>query len=302
MTADQDQAGDEPLRAVVPRERIWLHGLLLLLTFFTMLIAGARDEIGGELGDLWQAPQLILRGLPYAGALLAILVAHEMGHYLVARKNGVDQSLPFFIPAPTLFGTMGAVIFMRKLPRNRRQLFDVAVTGPIAGLVLAIPATIVGLMWSQPIEAGQLPASNVALGSSLLFQVLIQVLKPEAAETGVMLHPLAFAGWTGMFVTSLNLIPVGQLDGGHLLYALLGRRQVAVSAFVLLALLAIGVLFRSPVWVVWVMILVLLGFRHPPVSELEPSLGPGRWVIGVIMLIVFLATFTVVPAGVPVSP
>jgi membrane-associated protease RseP (regulator of RpoE activity) len=254
-------------------------------------------------------------GLPFAVTLLVILLAHEMGHFLTAHSHGVDQSPPFFIPAPTLFGTLGAVILMRSQPPNRRVLLKVAVMGPYAGLLLAVPAAAWGLTQSTPIDVNDMPAGSVWFGSSLLFHGLEQVFSPNGSD--VVLHPVAVAGWVGMFVTSLNLIPAAQLDGGHIAYALFGRSQEKISLVVVLLLLGTGMFISclgdpntpgatgGEVWILWALLLFVIGLRHPPVRDESIPLTPAQKFNGGIALVVFVLTFIPVPVkmlGVPSAP
>ncbi|MBI3178920.1 MAG: site-2 protease family protein, partial [Deltaproteobacteria bacterium] len=256
-----------PPPALRKPRRSWVHATLFGATFVSAMLAQtlprvAARSFGDAMGRVLSEPRLLLLGLPFAITLMAILVAHEMGHYLTARRYGVDQSLPYFIPAPTFFGTLGAIILMRSQPADRRVLLNVAVMGPYAGLLLAIPATAWGLAHSV---AGEPP---LRFGSSLLFGWLNGWFAPEVAVLD--LHPVALAGWVGLFVTSLNLIPAAQLDGGHVAYALFGRKQERFSLAVVLALLALGLALgfeRGTVWIFWALFLFVIGVRHPPVRD-----------------------------------
>jgi len=244
-------------------------------------------------------PAKLLDGVPFAFTLLAILGTHEFGHYFTARHYGASVSLPFFIPAPPpifLFGTMGAVIRMRSPARDRNSLFDIAVAGPLAGLVVAIPALLLGLSWSR--VGMVLPEhTGITFGDSILMRGLTWlVFGPIPQGMDVFVHPVALAGWVGLFVTALNLFPVGQLDGGRIVYALFGpwHRQVSIATFV--ALMALGALFRSPNWIVFAgLILLLMGFHHaPPLDDLTP-ISPRRYVLGVFCLILLVLLIPPVP-------
>ncbi len=288
-----------PEASVPPRRpRLWVHALLFFVTFLSATWSQSMDWAGaGTVSDLLlsplRSPARLADGLLFAFTLMAILLAHEMGHYLTARRYGVDQSLPYFIPAPTLFGTFGAVILMRSQPPSRRVLLKVAVMGPYAGMLLALPAAAWGLAHSTPIEA---TGAEGALGESLLWQGLDALFGPEAED--IVLHPIGLAGWAGLFVTSLNLIPAAQLDGGHVAYALFGRRQALVSKLVVGALLLTGVVMGMPegtVWIVWAVLLTLIGLKHPPVrDEALPLLTRDR-VSGYLALALFVLTFMPVP-------
>jgi membrane-associated protease RseP (regulator of RpoE activity) len=197
-------------------------------------------------------------GLAYSAAIMTILLCHEMGHYIMCRRYRVSSTLPLFVPLPYIspFGTMGAVIFMRQLGENRRVLFDIGIAGPLAGLVPSLVATVWGLAHSQVIPLPPAGFAGIRLGNSLLFSGLQSWLHPGMGPgQDLMLHPVAYAGWAGLFVTALNLLPIGQLDGGHVIYGLFGRRSVYV-AWTFLAALAVLAVF-NPEW--WVLVAILLG-------------------------------------------
>ena len=268
-----------PPAAAQPRRRQrWaLHIALFLATFVSAMWfqsidwAQASSWADALLGP-WRHPAQLHDGFVFAVTLLTILLAHEMGHYLVARHYGVDQTLPYFIPAPTLFGTLGAVILMRSMPPDRRVLLRVAAAGPFAGLLLALPAAAWGLAHSLPPTVPPSPNEPVA-GTSLLWGWLVHTFAPASGDF-INLHPVAFAAWAGLLVTAINLIPAAQLDGGHIAYALFGRRQLTLSRVVVVLLLGMGVFFNPQgggvVWLVWAVLLTLLGLRHPPVRDEAP--------------------------------
>ena len=248
------------------------NALLLLATLATTTWAGAS-----HLGvDLRRQPSEWLVGLPYALALLAILGVHEMGHFLAARRRGVHVSLPYFIPAPSFLGTFGALIQMRGTLRDRATYFDVAVAGPLAGLVAALLALAVGLTGeSTSVHGGMTPTS------SALFAGVYALVTGAPVRTPVMLGPLAFAGWIGLAVTALNLVPVGQLDGGHIAYALLGRERAALLAhWIIAAMVLVGLLYSSH-WLIWALFVWLLaGTWHPAAADDATPLTPGRRLLG----------------------
>ena len=229
-----------PLAAVIGKRRVWVNLVFFLLTVASTFIAGALP-IGAipfvNFNPLSE-PMNVLHGIQFAGTLLAILVTHEFGHYFTARFYNASVSLPFFIPVPPpfLFGTLGAIISMRSPTRNRNSLFDIAVAGPLAGLAVALPALWVGLQWSH--VAAVPDGGSVAFGDSLLTSLLTYLrFGPVPHGQDVFIHPMALAAWVGLFVTALNLFPVGQLDGGRIAYALLGPRHRIVSIGTFLALL-----------------------------------------------------------------
>lgn len=266
--------------------RPWLHWLLFGLTFLTTTWAGAAHQ--GV--NLLQQPGRFIVGLPYAIGLLTILGVHELGHYFTARRHGIQVTPPFFIPVPFALGTFGAFIQMRSPVENRRSLFDVAVAGPLAGLAIAIPALLIGLQTSavipgQPIEGDGLAPHMVggtSAGSSLLFALVAKIALPEALRYGYVLQlsPLAFAGWLGLLITALNLLPIGQLDGGHAARAMFGQRiGGTISSLAMWSLLLLG-LFVWPGLLTWAIIVFFIaGTAAPPLNDLVP-LSPGRRWLG----------------------
>jgi Zn-dependent protease len=260
----------------------WVHGALLLLTFVTTTWAGASHQGVNLLDD----PGRFAIGLPYSVGLLLILGAHELGHYFAARRHRIQVTPPYFIPAPFALGTFGAFISMRGPVPDRRALFDVAVAGPLAGLAFAIPALLFGLRHSRVVVNDAGPAlthAGVEIGSSFLMATLSNLaLGPTAVEGHqLLLHPLAFAGWLGLLVTALNLLPIGQLDGGHIAHALFGsRRSHTISVVALFALFFLA-LFVWPGLMMWAFIVFFLAGTHdtPAVDDLTP-LGPLRQALG----------------------
>jgi len=271
---------------------------LFLITVFTTLWAGAFQAYGGPLRGPWDFlkahPDELWRGIPFAGTLLFILVTHELGHFLLSRIHRVPASWPLFIPGPPHFiGTFGAVIRMRGPILDRRALFDIGVAGPLAGFVVAVAALVVGLSLSTVVDRSA--SFGLQLGEPLLLQfiswLVIGTLPPQA---DVLLHPVAFAAWFGLFVTSLNLIPIGQLDGGHVAYALWGRRQKTM-AFALVPILIVLGFVGWPGWFLWAFMAGAFGLGHPPVANPRAALGRGRIVVGWIALGVFVLTFAPIP-------
>ena len=294
--------GSEPIVSPPPApEKLWLHVFLFLLTFLATTLPFSSSNPGESpleamlLGPL-RDPVRLLAGLRFSLPLMSILLAHESGHYLTARRYGVNQSLPYFIPAPgTYFGTMGAVIVMRSTPPSRPALLNVAVMGPYAGVLLAIPAAAWGLAHSPPIAPETLTGTSIVFGSSLLFQALEYLFSPNG--TDVLLHPVGLAGWVGLLITSLNLIPVGQLDGGHVSYALTGRYHIFISRTVIVLLIALSLYLGKDglLWIFWAVILSIFGLRHPPVERpAVPLSGPQR-LNACASMILFALTFTPVP-------
>jgi membrane-associated protease RseP (regulator of RpoE activity) len=295
-----------------------LHAFLFLVTVTSVLHTGAEYALGA--GKVDSVGALLVHGWRYALPLMLILLCHEFGHYVAARLHGVDASLPFFIPAPVIsaFGTMGAVIRMREDIRSRNALLDIGAAGPLAGLAIALPVLVVGLATS-PVERHL--GWGRQEGQSLLYLLLKRaVIGPIPAGYDVSLNSTAYAGWVGLFVTALNLLPIGQLDGGHIAYALFGKAQDRVSRWVhagLLGMFAINVYwFAVPVllagargdalwyglgntafWLFWFGLLHLMrrlgGDDHPPTEPGE--LSPGRRVVAIISLIIFVLLFMPTP-------
>ena len=268
----------------------YLNILLFILTFISTVTVGAMHE--GV--DVVAEPMKIYKGLPFSVTLLLILLFHEFSHYLASIRHQIETSLPYFIPAPTLFGTFGAVIRMKSPITTKNALIDIGASGPVAGFIISVLATIVGLSFSKVLPV-QNAADFISLGDSLLFKFLTKVIigtVPSGYD--VYLHPVALAGWIGFFVTSLNLIPVGQLDGGHILYALLGEKHTIVSKILVGIMLIMGLLLWEG-WIIWGVLLIILGFRHPPIVYSEMLLDPKRKIVGWISLAIFVLTFTPVP-------
>jgi membrane-associated protease RseP (regulator of RpoE activity) len=266
-----------------------VHVVLFLLTLLTTTMAGSFSAGVNPLEDL----RLLVHGLPFSATLMTILLVHEMGHFLVARWHGVEATPPYFIPGPPfLIGTFGAFIRMRT-PTNRRALFDVGAAGPWAGFLVAIPAVIYGLSISTvgpPVEEPE----GLLLGDSLAFAALARLaLGVSPAEVTITLHPIALAGWFGLFVTFLNLLPVGQLDGGHVVYALLGRFHRLVARLGLAVILGLAFLGWNG-WLIWAVLVTMIGLDHPPTVDdtpLDPRRRLGAW----LTVGLFVVTFMPVP-------
>jgi membrane-associated protease RseP (regulator of RpoE activity) len=272
--------------------------VLFLLTIFTTLWAGSYQAYQGPIRGPWDFllahPDTLWRGIPFAGALLFILTTHELGHYLLSRIHRVPASLPLFIPGPPHFiGTFGAIIRMRGPILGRRALFDIGVAGPLAGFVVAVAALVVGLSLSTVVE--RTGAQGLHLGEPLLLQFMSWlVIGPVPPESDIILHPIGFAAWFGLFITSLNLIPIGQLDGGHVAYALWGGRQ-RIMAFAFIPILLVLGFVGWPGWFLWAFMAGIWGLGHPPVMDPSTPLGRGRTIVGWIALVVFVLTFVPKP-------
>jgi membrane-associated protease RseP (regulator of RpoE activity) len=270
-------------------QRVWVHIILFLLTFFSTLYIGALYEGVNPAQDIF----LILKGLPFSLALLAILGSHELGHYYFSKKHRLDASLPYFIPFPSFVGTLGAFIRIRSPIPSRKALLDIGIAGPLTGMTVAVPLTIIGLKLSKfQMVTGD--GITLYFGSSFLFGFLSSLLKNTPPPgMALILHPIAFAGWIGFFVTALNLIPMGQLDGGHIAYALLGRhhKKVSMATFFILVLMA----KLWPGWLIWAILGFLIGFGHPPPLNEISTLDKGRKLLAVFAFLILILTFTPAP-------
>lgn len=255
--------------------RIWVHILLFVLTVASTWVTG---------------------GPGYSITVVLILLGHELGHYFMSRRYGMRATLPFFLPFPfSPFGTLGAVIRMESHLSSRKALFDTGVAGPLAGLCLSIPAIVIGLRLSEAIPVSQLKEGTIRLADPLLFSLIQRLVMGNVAEnTEILLHPIGYAGWVGLFVTALNLLPVGQLDGGHIVYAFFGKKSRAIF------LIAIGVMafitvFYNPGWLLLLILIILFGFRHPAPMDDETPLDGKRKVIGGLTFLAFFLSFTPAP-------
>ncbi|HLB90065.1 MAG TPA: site-2 protease family protein [Terriglobales bacterium] len=307
-----------PVEVVVvppPKRRYWLHILLFLATIFTTLVVGARmefnflhnlppfysndDSLSSIFPLTWalQASHILL-GIPFSLTLMLILLAHEMGHYLCCRYYGVSATLPFFIPFPTLFGTMGAFIRIRSPIRSRTALFDIGIAGPIAGFVVAVAVLILAMPHSKPMTLAA-AGSDVQLGYPLIFHIVWATLPSGnfhgggSSLQGIYFHPTAIAAWVGMFATALNLLPGGQLDGGHIVFSLAPRVHKQVSQLTILALIPMALFFWTG-WLVWAILLRISGLRHPMVMDWPGVTGGRRWLAAFALLMLVL-TFAAEP-------
>ena len=281
-----------PRPAPKPPRRL-LHLGLLLATVVTTVIAGALQQGVNPL----ETPELLYKGIPFSFTLLLILGAHEMGHYLVSRQHHLDVSLPYFIPAPPIpfiIGTFGAFIRIRSPIRDKRALLDVGCAGPLTGVLVSIPVILVGLKLSTVTIIGG-GEGSLTLGEPLLFKLLSWLaLGPLTSDQNIVLHPVAFAGWIGLLVTALNLIPVGQLDGGHVAYALFPEHHRYISLVSLGLLVICGVIFWTG-WLLWAALIAFLGWRHPPPYQFWVPLDRRHRVLGIITIAVFVLTFSPAP-------
>jgi membrane-associated protease RseP (regulator of RpoE activity) len=285
------------------RDRVWVHILLFLATIASTTLVGALhyESFAGDFGasDVTLGfGALAIRGLWYSGTILGILGCHELGHYFACRYYDVDASLPFFLPAPLpLTGTLGAFIRIREPIPSKRMLFDIGIAGPIAGFLVAIPTLIVGLLLSRVVV---LPPNlqGLTLGEPLLFKLVSWVIWGATPDGyTVNMHPMAFAAWFGLLATSLNLFPIGQLDGGHISYAVLGRRSSLVTLVMIAA--AIVLTWFSASWLVWTVLMVIMlltfGRHHPRTFDENVPLDRTRTFLALFAVLMFALCFTPAP-------
>lgn len=271
------------------RTKVLLPLILLILTIITTVITGCLYEGVNPLKE----PAGILKGVPFSAALIFILGTHELGHYFASRRHKVSATLPYFIPGPPIppmIGTFGAVIKMKSAITNRRALIDIGASGPIVGFIASVIVTYVGLKYSLIIQDVK-GEGTLTLGSSLIFKALSYLefgTVPEGFD--VLLHSVAFAGWIGFFITFLNLLPIGQLDGGHIVYAHFGPRHSYVSYAVVGLLVILGTI-GWPGWLVWAALVTIIGLRHPPLADPYLGIGLVRQGVSVTALLVFVLTF-----------
>lgn len=252
-----------------------------------------RDGLVHALGT---DPSLLLRGLPFSLALISILLSHEMGHYLTCRYYGIRATLPYFIPAPTLVGTFGAFIRIRSPIQHRAALLEVGIAGPIAGFLVALPVLALSMKEARyvPLDS-DLVTGGISLGDPLIFKLfewLMGTAPPDGME--LYLNPIGFAAWVGFLVTALNLLPVGQLDGGHVAYALSRRAHRIISRSFVFGLILMGIWFWTG-WFVWAILLLVLGVRHPPTLDDARPLESRQTLLGWIGLAMFVLCFTPTP-------
>jgi membrane-associated protease RseP (regulator of RpoE activity) len=277
----------------------WINLILFFGTILTTLLAGAFWQ--GV--DYFSNPRLLLSpvpvfraGLPFSISLLLILLFHEFGHYIAARLNKVNVTLPYFVPAPTIIGTFGAFIRSKSAFMNRRQLLDVAAAGPLAGLIVAIIVLVIGTNGSHFGPIPQQSGGYISFGESLLQKFITILVKgPTPQNQVLMINSIALAGWVGLLVTMFNLLPIGQLDGGHIMYALFGKTQKTLAYAAMAGLLILSYWWNG--WAFWLILTLILKPVHPPTLIDEIPLGRGRKAIGYISIVAFILCFMPVPIG-----
>ena len=288
-------------------KRVWLNILLFAVTVAATFFVGFSWSIGYKYADLFSQnpelvvdpsmifnPEIVILSLIYAVVLLGILLGHEMGHFLACRYYNIDATLPYFIPAPTFIGTMGAFIRIRSPITKKQQLFDIGIAGPLTSFILSLPAVGVGMYLSKAVPS--LPEeTSILFGDPLILELVEKIFFkgiPEGFD--IVPHPIAFAGWVGVLVTALNLFPVGQLDGGHVVYAVFGKKSSKLAPYILGIFIVLGVVFWIG-WFVWAVLIYFLGLKHPHIYDEEKSLSSGRKLLGVLCLIIFALSFTPEP-------
>ncbi len=283
-----------------------LHWLLLGLTLCTTTLVGVVltrsfqtnqplyiDQYLNVFSILQARPMLLLDGLAFSITLMTILLAHELGHYFACRYYGIDASLPYFLPFPLPpIGTMGAFIRIRSPIYTRQALFDVGIAGPLAGFVVLVPALLIGIAESKIIP-GIAQRGELIFGIPAIQRIFEWIIFPHVRSADILLHPIARAAWVGILATALNLLPIGQLDGGHILYAFVGRRHKLLSRIFVVALIPLGI-FYSPSWFVWAALLFFFALRHPVIYDIT-RLDKNRVALGIVALVIFLLTFTLAP-------
>jgi membrane-associated protease RseP (regulator of RpoE activity) len=287
-----------------PRPRYWLHLLLLVLTLLTTTVAGAGmaqafragqpfriDDIYGY-QQAWNDPSYLWQGLPFSLTLVGVLLAHELGHYFTARYYLVDASLPYFLPVPTLIGTFGAFIRIRSAILSKRILFDVGIAGPLAGFATLLVPLVAGVALSR-VAPGVNAQGDVVFGIPLLVRAVEAAVFPGVAPEDIYLHPMARAAWVGVLATALNLLPIGQLDGGHIVYAFLGERTKYLSWLLVAVLVPMGLFFAHS-WLLWAALLLFFGLKHPSLVDATP-VGPARARLAVLAAAIFAVSFTPSP-------
>jgi len=282
-----------------------LHWVLLGLTLCSTTLVGVVltasfqanralnfDQYLNVFATLEARPLLLVDGLAFSITLMTILLAHELGHYFACRYYGIDASLPYFLPCPSPIGTLGAFIRIRSPIYTRQALFDVGIAGPLAGFAVLLPALIIGIAESKIIP-GIAERGDLVFGVPAIQRIFEWIIFPHVRSADILLHPIARAAWVGTLATALNLLPIGQLDGGHILYAFASRRHKLLSRLFILALIPLGY-FYSPSWWVWAALLFFLALRHPVIYDIT-KLDKNRVALGLTALAIFLLTFTLAP-------
>ncbi len=283
-----------------------LHWILLVLTLCTTTLVGVvltysfqtnqplyLDRYLNVFATLHARPMLLLDGLAFSITLMTILLAHELGHYFACRYYGIDASLPYFLPFPSPIGTLGAFIRIRSPIFTRQALFDVGIAGPLAGFAVLVPALAIGIGESKVIH-GIAERGDLIFGVPAIQRLFEWMIFPHVRSADILLHPIARAAWVGILATALNLLPIGQLDGGHILYAFTGRWHSRLSKLFVVALVALALVTHVWSWLVWAALLFFFALRHPVIFD-TTKLDKNRVALGLAALAIFLLTFTLAP-------
>jgi membrane-associated protease RseP (regulator of RpoE activity) len=289
----------------IPTARWALHWLLFVLTLCTTTLVGVvlthafqtnrpldLEQYVNVFATLEARPLLLLDGLAFSITLMTILLAHELGHYFACRYYGIDASLPYFLPFPSPIGTLGAFIRIRSPIYTLQALFDVGIAGPLAGFAVLVPALVIGISQSRVVP-GIAERGDLIFGVPAIQRFFEWIILPGVRSVDISLHPIARAAWVGILATALNLLPIGQLDGGHILYAFTGRKHKLLSRIFVLALVPLGI-FYAHSWLVWAALLFFFGLRHPVIYDIT-KLDRNRVALGLAALAIFLLTFTLAP-------
>jgi Zn-dependent protease len=285
------------------KDRTWLNVVLFVVTLVSCFFVGINLSLNYKYAEILTQngefsltrsivmdPEILLLSVLYAVVLIVILLGHEMGHYLTCVRYRVNATLPFFIPAPTIIGTMGAFIKIRSPITRKHQLFDIGISGPLVSFVLGAPALAVGLYFSKTIPA--VPSEgSIIFGEPLFLKMIASLMLRNIPQNfDIVLHPVAFAGWVGILVTALNLFPIGQLDGGHIFYAILGERSRDYGKIFLVVFVVMGVVFWVG-WFIWALLISVMGLKHPRLFDDDVPLSKGRRFLGGVILVIFILSF-----------
>jgi len=288
-------------------KRAWLNVLLFAVTAISTFVVGFSWSIGYKYAELFSQnpdlipdpgmilnPEIVVLSLIYTMVLLGILLGHELGHFLACQHYRIDATLPYFIPAPTLIGTMGAFIKIRSPITKKRQLFDIGIAGPLTSFILSLPAIVLGLFLSKAVPSYP-DEESILFGDPLIFKWVGSLFFKGTPESfDIVPHPIAFAGWVGILVTALNLFPVGQLDGGHVVYALFGKKSLKLAPYIIGIFVVLGIFFWIG-WFVWALLIYFLGLKHPHILDEDIPLSPNRKLLSALVLIIFIVSFTPEP-------
>jgi membrane-associated protease RseP (regulator of RpoE activity) len=288
------------------RKSLAIAVLLFVLTLISTLAVGAQyaasyasgqspdfDQLFSTYASLLAHPQLLLAGAPFALTLIGILLAHELGHFFACRYYGISASYPYFLPAPTLIGTLGAFIRIRSPIYNRKALFDVGLAGPVVGFLFAIPALAIAIFYSRLVPLSDAHAS-IVFGQPLVMRLLLAMIRPGVPSGDLLLHPVGRAAWVGLFATALNLLPGGQLDGGHILYTVASKYHKKITLGVALLLIPLGLIYWRG-WILWSILLLAIGFRHPPLLNRWEKLDRSRLIWAGVAILIFILCFMPMP-------